>query len=77
VQGVFFRESCRRQAVAAGAAGWARNLDDGRVEIVLEGPGEAVDRVVAWCRTGPSQAVVSAVRVIDERPEGIEGFRAR
>ncbi|MGI8685460.1 MAG: acylphosphatase [Acidimicrobiales bacterium] len=77
VQGVFFRESCRRQAEAAGVAGWARNLDDGRVEVVVEGEAEAVERVVAWCRTGPGHAVVTSLQVLGEEPEGLNGFRAR
>lgn len=74
VQGVFFRDSCRREAVAAGVAGWARNLDDGRVEVVVEGPLPAVDRVVAWCRSGPRGAVVTAAHVTEERPEGLSAF---
>ena len=77
VQGVFFRESCRREAAEAGVAGWACNLDDGRVEVVLEGRPEAVERIVAWCRTGPRLAVVTSVRVTEERPDGLTGFRAR
>lgn len=77
VQGVFFRESCRREAMAAGVAGWACNLGDGRVEVVLEGTEAGVERVVAWCRTGPSHAVVTSVQVVDEQPAGIDGFRAR
>jgi len=77
VQGVFFRESCRREAERAGVAGWARNLDDGRVEVVVEGAPAAVEQVVAWCRRGPRQAVVTAVHVTEEAPEGVAGFRAR
>ena len=77
VQGVFFRESCRREANRAGVAGWARNLDDGRVEIVLEGAAGAVEQVVAWCRRGPSSAVVTAVEVVEEPPEDLAGFRTR
>ncbi|HET7486412.1 MAG TPA: acylphosphatase [Acidimicrobiales bacterium] len=77
VQGVFFRDSCRREAYAAGVAGWARNLPDGRVEVVAEGRSGAVDRLVAWCRTGPPRAAVTAVEVSDEPPEGIDGFRIR
>lgn len=77
VQGVFFRDSCRRQASAAGAAGWARNLDDGRVEVVVEGAPEAVERVVEWCRSGPSGAVVTDTRVMEERAEGLRGFSVR
>ena len=77
VQGVWYRESCRREAEAAGVAGWARNLDDGRVEVVLEGAPDAVERVAAWCRTGPSRALVTAVEERPEAPEGLTGFRAR
>ena len=77
VQGVFFRDSCRREAAAAGVAGWARNLGDGRVEVVAEGAPEAVERLVAWCRRGPSRAVVTAVHVRDEPAEGVRGFAVR
>jgi acylphosphatase len=77
VQGVFFRESCRREAVAAGVAGWVCNHDDGRVEAVLEGPGRAVEQVVAWCRHGPRTAMVTSVEVAVETPAGLVGFRVR
>jgi acylphosphatase len=77
VQGVFFRDTCRREAAAAGVAGWVRNLPDGRVEAVFEGPPEAVDRMVAWCRRGPSHAVVENVEVRDETVEGLSGFWVR
>ena len=77
VQGVWFRESCRDQAQAAGVAGWVRNLADGRVEVVLEGPPGAVDGVLAWCRRGPRRARVDRVEVVDEAPVGEQGFRVR
>ena len=77
VQGVWFRESCRDQAQAAGVAGWVRNVDDGRVEVVLEGPPGPVDDVLAWCRRGPRRARVDRVEVIDETPVGEQGFRVR
>ncbi len=77
VQGVWFRESCRDRALAAGVAGWVRNLDDGRVEVVVEGPPAAVDEVVAWCRQGPLRARVDHVEVVDEEPVGEQGFRVR
>ncbi len=77
VQGVWFRESCRDEAVQAGVDGWVRNLDDGRVEAVLEGPAAAVDAVVAWCRQGPRRARVDRVDVVDEVPVGEQGFRVR
>jgi acylphosphatase len=77
VQGVFFRDTCRREAVAAGVAGWVRNLGDGRVEVVAEGGPEAVERLVSWCRHGPSGAVVTGVQVAEERVEGVRGFSVR
>ena len=75
VQGVGFRYSCRRVAESAGVSGWCHNLPDGRVEAAFEGEADAVERVVAWCRKGPSHAVVTEVDVIDEPPRGEEGFR--
>jgi acylphosphatase len=77
VQGVWFRESCRDQAQAAGVAGWVRNLADGRVEVVLEGPPAAVDEVVGWCRRGPRRARVDGIEVVDEAAVGEQGFRVR
>ena len=77
VQGVFFRDACRREACSNGLAGWARNLSDGRVEVVVEGPPGAVERLVAWCRTGPPRARVSGAEVHEERVEGLHGFSVR
>jgi acylphosphatase len=77
VQGVWFRELCREQAVALGAAGWVRNLADGRVEAVFEGPDAAVTRMVAWCHDGPSRARVDGVEVQHEEPTGEPGFHVR
>lgn len=68
VQGVGFRASTFREASRhPSLRGSVRNLDDGRVEAVFQGPAEAVLSMVAWCRKGPSQAEVSAVEVIEER----------
>ncbi len=75
VQGVWFRESCRREAQAAGVSGWVRNLDDGRVEAWLEGSPDAVEAMTGWCRQGPPRAVVTAVTVEDRQPEGHGSFR--
>ena len=77
VQGVWFRESCREQATLARVAGWARNLSDGRVEVVLEGPAAAVDRVVAWCHEGPRRARIDGLETVAETPVGEHGFRVR
>ena len=77
MQGVWFRESCRREALAAGVTGWVRNLSDGRVEAVLEGPPAAVDGVVSWCRQGPDAARVDGVEIEVGEPVGERGFRVR
>ncbi len=77
VQGVFFRDSTRRRAETRGVAGWAANRDDGAVEVVLEGPADAVEAVVGYCRRGPSRAQVDTVEVLHEEPEGVSGFRVR
>ncbi len=77
VQGVFFRDSARRRAEAAGVAGWISNRPDGAVEAVFEGDESAVDQLVDFCRRGPSRAEVSSIDVIEERPEGLSGFQVR
>jgi acylphosphatase len=77
VQGVFFRQGCQREAERLGVAGCARNLDDGRVEIVVEGAEGAVAELVTWCRVGPPRALVTAVDVRAEPVEGLQGFAIR
>ncbi len=77
VQGVWFRDSCREQARAEGLTGWVRNRSDGAVEVELEGPPAAVERVVAWCRVGPPRARVDAVATATIAVVGERGFRVR
>ena len=77
VQGVFFRDTCRRLAEQYGVAGWVRNLPDGRVEAVFEGPAQDVGRLVEWSRHGPRYAAVDHVQVQAEPPEGLDTFRIR
>ncbi len=77
VQGVFFRQGCRRQAVALGLAGWIRNNHDGTVEAALEGDPDAVEQIVSWMRVGPSGAIVTGVEIVDECPQGEHTFRIR
>ena len=77
VQGVFFRESARRQAEARGVAGWITNRSDGAVEAVFEGDREAVDALVEFCRHGPRGADVESVDEGSEEPEGLSGFQVR
>jgi acylphosphatase len=61
VQGVGFRYAAYRRAQEFGLGGWVRNLDDGRVEAEFEGPREALEQMLEWCRRGPSFAWVKDV----------------
>ncbi len=74
VQGVYFRDTCRRLALRHGVSGWVTNLPDGRVEAVFEGPAEGVHRLVDWARHGPDLAVVADVAVLAEEPEDLRTF---
>ena len=77
VQGVFFRDTTRREAERRGVAGWVRNAGDGTVEAVFEGEPEAVDALVELCRSGPGHASVERLDVAEEEPEGLRGFQVR
>jgi acylphosphatase len=77
VQGVAFRDACRRAASERDVTGWVRNLPDGRVEAVFEGDAGDVERLVTWARRGPSRATVTDVTVHDEPVEGLSAFDIR
>lgn len=77
VQGVGYRESCRRAADLNRVRGWVRNRRDQTVEAVFEGDRDAVDAVVSWCRLGPALARVDRIEVTDEPVEGERVFRVR
>ena len=77
VQGVFFRDSCRREASSRGVAGWVANRSDGAVEAVFEGDPDAVESMVRFCRSGPSSADVENFEDNEESPEGLSGFEVR
>lgn len=61
VQGVFYRASAQREAQRLGITGYARNLPDGRVEILAQGQSAALHAFTAWCRQGPPHADVTDV----------------
>ena len=63
VQGVWFRESMRREAERLGVTGWVRNTSDGAVEAVVQGPAEAVDALIEWARSGPPMARVDGIEI--------------
>jgi len=63
VQGVFYRASAQQEAMRLGLCGEIRNLPDGCVEAIVEGPKERVEEFIAWCQKGPPAARVEDVRV--------------
>lgn len=77
VQGVGFRFFTERVARRLGVSGFACNLPDGRVEVVVEGPRVAVEALMAEVRRGPGGAAVRDVTVAWEQPAGITGFSIR
>ena len=77
VQGVWFRESCRRRAESEGVSGWVRNRRDGVVEAEFEGSPTGVQQLIDWCRIGPPRADVVGVDVENVPEKGVSGFEVR
>jgi acylphosphatase len=77
VQGVYFRDSTRRQAQALGVSGWVRNLPDRSVEAVIEGEAGSVEAMLAWLHAGPPMAAVTTVESVEEEVRGEQGFVIR
>ena len=75
VQGVFFRDTCRREARFRGVTGWVRNAADGSVEAAFEGDLASVEALIDWSHRGPEGADVTAVEVVEEPPQGETRFR--
>jgi acylphosphatase len=73
VQGVYFRQSTREQAIELGLTGWVRNRRDGSVELVAEGDSNSLQALVNWCKKGPALADVTDVERLDEEPVGMFG----
>ena len=70
VQGVWFRDSTRREASRLGVSGWVKNRYDGAVEVLAEGPEDKVRAMINWCHHGPTAAGVTRV---DETQEVWQG----
>lgn len=70
VQGVFYRGTAAQRARELGVRGYARNLPDGRVEILACGEDQAVQVFVGWLWTGSSASQVTAVAVADAPEQG-------
>ena len=78
VQGVFFRQATKVIAIKNNVTGWVRNLDDGRVEILIEGDDKCVDSVIAWCDCGPANSRVDDIQINNENYLGsFENFEVR
>ena len=75
VQGVFFRDTARREAARHGVSGWVRNTAEGTVEAVFEGAPEAVERLLGFAEEGPPDAQVERVEPFEEEVEGLVGFK--
>lgn len=74
VQGVHFRAATRDEALRLGLTGYARNLDDGSVEVLAVGAGEAIDALQRWLHSGPPLARVDAVVRCEAPAAAVEGF---
>lgn len=77
VQGVFYRARARDAAVRLGVHGWVRNRPDGTVEAIAEGPEQALESFIAWCRQGPPAARVERVEVEPADEPVADGFEIR
>lgn len=70
VQGVFFRASTKDKAKKLGLNGYVKNLSDGKVEAIFEGEKEKLEKILQWCKKGPSSAIVKDVKVKKEESSG-------
>ncbi len=77
VQSVAFRFHARQEATQLRLSGWARNLGDGRVEFLVQGPEDRVEEWLRWVAVGPPRARVDAVEREAAEPEPLEGFEIR
>jgi len=74
VQGVFFRATAKKQADLLGVNGWARNTEDGHVEIIAEGEEDKLGKFLEWCKKGPSNAKVEKIIIENVTECQIQGF---
>ena len=74
VQGVFYRATAKKVAEDIGVTGWVKNTDEGKVEILATGSNNQLQKLIQWCKIGPSKAVVTDVLVSDRKEENFKGF---
>jgi acylphosphatase len=75
VQGVYYRQTTQEKAMALGINGTVRNLPDRSVKILATGTKEQLDKLLAWCRQGPSRAEVSDIEWKEEELRSFHDFR--
>ncbi|MFW5846568.1 MAG: acylphosphatase [Nanoarchaeota archaeon] len=75
VQGVFFRAFIRENAEKLDVKGFTRNLEDGRVEVFLEGDSSKVNQMIDICKQGPKHSIVKKVDLKPEKFQSIKGFK--
>jgi len=78
VQGVLFRVNAKRIALSLGLKGYAKNVPDGSVEVVAEGPEDKLKDLIEFCKEGPEMAKVNKVDIhFDEASNEFDGFEVR
>lgn len=75
VQGLFFRKFVKENADKLGVRGFVRNLEDGRIEIVIEGRDEKVNELLAGCKKGPKHSEIKEIEVEEIKHQGFEDFK--
>ena len=75
VQGVFFRDNTRKKAEELGLKGYAKNLEDGTVEVVAEGNEEKINDLITFIKNGPGIARVDEVKLRHREPENFKNFK--
>jgi len=75
VQGIFFRAFVKENAERHNVKGFVRNLEDGRVEVFLEGNNDDVDKMIELCKTGPKHSDIKHVEVKDEKFQDFKNFK--
>ena len=77
VQGVFFRDNTRRKAIELGLNGYAKNLSDGTVEVVVQGDEEKINELIEFIKKSPGTAKVADIKIKHKEPENFAKFEIR
>lgn len=75
VQGVFYRSHTKDEADKLGITGWVKNLRDGRVEAMICGEKNKIEKLIEWMKKGPRISKVDAVKVINEEYKNFDDFK--